>query len=239
MKDNLHVYIPKGDYYFELVDIISKLQDDIFVKCKDLNEGFNKKYNRFADNSTKLLKKVKETKKLKLIQTKLDALEEEFNNNETILEYRNFINDRANDSKPVDKDLLEKYNAIKDDNNKTHDELSNAYNTSPIYVKYKAKIDNMKIDLLKSKEVNDLNRCVFKNFKKEYASNIKLLLKYIKDDPSNLKVYNYLNKINLEKMTFAQYLKVTLIFNQFSQQRFLYVQLPLSYGPYVQLKINI
>lgn len=222
MSEYLRIYIPTGKKRDDIVNLIGKLQDKVSVECKKLEHKFNAKYNKFFDKKMKLLNKTTKTKEHGIFKNKTDDITLMFNNSEIYKEYVKNINKNIN-SQLIDKTLLKKYKTLKNKYLKNLASALRTYYMTPMYIKYKNDVKNLQNDLVKTKESRDVIHCAFKHCREDYAFIIKLLLENIKGDKRNIRVYNYLNKIDHDKITLTQYKRVTHIFNRVNGKVFNYV----------------
>jgi hypothetical protein len=222
MSNYHRIYIPPGKKHDDITRLIRGLHEKVALKCKKYEEQFNKKYAKFYATQMKVLNKTMKSKEHKAYKAKTDAISSEFNNSEVFKEYVKNINKNSN-SQLMDKKFLKKYKALKNKYLKALASALKDYNNTPMYQKYKAKVKAIHRLAQKTREARNIIHCAFKHCRGDYAVIIKLLLKNIKADKRNLRVYNYLKKINTKKITITEYKKITYIFNRITGRTFNYI----------------
>jgi flagellar biosynthesis regulator FlbT len=215
MSNYHRIYIQNEKRDTEIGILIRKLYEKFALKCEKFEKELRKSRDKFFDPMMKDINKTMKSKEHKEFKAKTDAIVAEFNNSEIYKEYLKNINQNSN-PQLMDKKFLKKYKALKNKYLKNLARVLRAYHNTPMYRKTIAKDKAMRRITLKSIEAKNMNYCVFKHCREDYAVIIKLLLKYIKNDKRNLKVYNYLKKINTKKITMAEYRRITHIFNRIS-----------------------
>lgn len=83
---------------------------------------------------------------------------------------------------------------------------------------YKDKINKLKQNILSSNEYKNFNKCNFKKCRNLHINSIKLIKKFTKllcnDKKLYCNIYNYLLKINIDKLNFKQNLKLIKLIKQ-------------------------
>lgn len=172
------------------------------IKCKYETINFIRKKQEYINNILKLTVNMKYNNHLK----KINKLKYNFQNNRiykiynTLLFNREHITDKINKQY---KNLCKQYtkNLIK---------LIKNYKNSSDYKNYKKNIDKLTKEYINSNETKTMAKCSFNKCKKIHKDGIKLVKNFAKDLCKNkqnkkyCKIYNYINKINLNKLTFKQ-----------------------------------
>lgn len=213
---NKRVYISNRKVEDKLTKLIYKLYNKVSIKCKALNEEYKKRKYKFFDEKVKLLEKTMKTREHKEFKVKSDVITKKFNNNEVFKQYVSFVNKHSN-LQLMDKKLLKQYKAEKKIYLHELNAVFKKYYNTPMYLEYLRNVKNKHKELLQTKEATNINICAFKNYSDEYKVIIRLLLKNIKNDKRNTKVYTYLKKINIKTLTLSQYKKIIHIFNRISR----------------------
>lgn len=208
---NKRVYISNRKVEDKITKLIYKLYNKVSIKCKALNEEY-----KFFDEKVKILEKTMKTKEHKEFKLKSDAITKKFNNNEVFKQYVSFVNKHSN-LQLMDKKLLKKYKIEKKIYMNELNAVFKKYYSTPMYLGYLRNVKKKHKELLQTKEATNINICAFKNYSDEYKVIIRLLLKNIKNDKRNTKVYTYLKKINIKTLTLSQYKKIIHIFNRISR----------------------
>lgn len=199
--------VNKKSYINKLILFSKKINTCVNKKCKNNLEKVKKKFNLSIKKY--LIKILNLNKKFKKDILKIYY---NFMNNNDINKYIKLKKNKRR----IDSILYNKYNIILKKLRISIKNKMKSYNK--IFKNYKDKINKLKQNILSSKEYKNLNKCNFKKCRNLHINSIKLIKKFTKLLCNNKKlycnIYNYLLKINIDKLNFKQNLKLIKLIKQ-------------------------
>jgi len=194
----------------EIEKNIYDLYESVNKKCKDLKDNYEKKRLEIIRKEGDCWFKHSKTKTYKLYASKQMIVREKYINTEV---FKSYIKEyeRIKRYELIDKKIKHKYEQEQKMKQKELGENDDIYFKTKEYLSYIKEKQKITQDFLKSKYVKDLKECSFKHCKQEYKHLIKLLIPYYKKEKKQ--IYNFLNKLNIQSITFSEYEKITFLFN--------------------------
>lgn len=199
--------VNKKSYINKLILFSKKINTCVNKKCKNNLEKVKKKFNLSIKKY--LIKILNLNKKFKKDILKIYY---NFMNNNDINRYIKLKKNKRR----IDSILYNKYNIILKKLRISIKNKMKSYNK--ILKNYKDKINKLKQNILSSNEYKNFNKCNFKKCRNLHINSIKLIKKFTKllcnDKKLYCNIYNYLLKINIDKLNFKQNLKLIKLIKQ-------------------------